>query len=309
MTALILHPKTVDLYRRRDALRAELAGLLRQRLHLLFEELPALRYRYTELFGPLERAIEEKTLEMSERKRMAELLILKLDRGQTLDAKTIALTMKIVYNEFQRLRTQVERMAGKQQRTEGRGFHFVEGRAEGTERLTHAEIDRRHRDDIRRLYRTLAKRLHPDRNGDHDPLRAAYWEMTRNAYDRRDLDLLRTLANVVVTGPALMPSNAPAGVAEEIVNLLDVVAKERVRLLELRGSEPYATREKFDDERWVAAKQEGLRRRLEELEKEVKRYDELLAPILSRSGDLVRPENVPDLWSNFLEDVYLSGRF
>ena len=311
MTELILHPKTVELRRRRDLLRARLAELVRRRITLLFEEIPSLRYRYTELFGRLEREIEEKTLEMSQRRRMMELFMLKIDRGQPLDEKTITLTLKAVYREFERLRAQVHRMSSGTPPNgsfehENPGTHHSQRPNPG--RTPESRI-REERIECKKLYRKLAKRLHPDITAGEDPLEKTYWELTRTGYERGDLELLRTLVNVVESGPAVGREGRIESTAEEIVRLIEIVDREERRIGEIETTEPWSTRLKFDDPRWVAERQQGLEKKISEIEEETARYDEFLAPILSRGGERVTPSSVSDIWSNFVEDVYLSGRY
>lgn len=319
MTEIVLHPKTVELRRRRDQLRRRLAELVGRRIALLFDEIPALRSRYTELFGMLEREIEEKTLAMSQRRRMMELFSLKLQRGQELDEKTITLTLKAVYREFERLRGQVDRMAGRAAEPDEVG-----GRPAARRRSTgglsgndHVRIGtttpesrlRENRIERKKLYRRLARRLHPDIVRDHDLLQRTYWDLTQKAYQRDDLDLLRTLLNVVESGPGVVRDGTFESTAEEIVRLIELVDREEKRVIEIETTEPYVTRAKLFDEAWAEARQEELRRKIAGIEKETAICDEFLAPILSRGGERVTPESVASIWSDFVEDVYLSGRF
>ena len=309
VSELILHPKTVALQKKVKALREELADLLQQRMYLIFEELPALRYRYTELFGPLEREIEVKTLKMSERKRLVELFALKLDRGQRLDQKMIDLTMKAVYNEFRRVRKQVERMAGKERKkAEGEGFRIPGLSDTKTTRDPEAKRTQTRR-ELRSLYRNLAKRLHPDRCQQQDALTGTYWEMTCTAYERADLDLLRMLANVVETGVGLVIEGKMPGPAEEAVHLIEIIDKEKKRLHEMTRSEPYTIRKKLDDSNWVSIKQQQLRDQLQGIEKEIEKCDQFLAPLMAGHDEEVHPDVVQKTWTSFVEDVYLSGRF
>jgi predicted nuclease with TOPRIM domain len=90
--ALIIHPEVAERRRRIEALRRKLAELFDEHARITFEELPVLRSRYDELFGALERRTQERMLDLRQRKRMVELFALKIDRGQTLDAKMVELS-------------------------------------------------------------------------------------------------------------------------------------------------------------------------------------------------------------------------
>ncbi len=63
------------------------------------------------------------------------------------------------------------------------------------------------------------------------------------------------------------------------------------------------------DEGWIDEKRAALSAELKSLDEEVAKCDRFLAPILAGRGEDVRPETVQNMWSNFLEDVYLSGRY
>ncbi len=310
MSHLILHPKTVELRARRDRMRARLAELVGERLTILYEELPRLRYLYSEHFGALERAIEEKTLEMSERKRMVELFVLKLDRGQKLDRETINLTLKAVYREFARMRGQIERMVGKEAKREGIIGGSVSNGAATFKRVASGreERSRDRRIEMKKLYRVLAKRLHPDVAGENDQLTTTYWDIACRAYEREDLDLMRTLVNVIETGAEVGSKRGDLDAAEEIVRLIGLIGDEESRLQELRSSEPYSTRNKLEDDGWIEGMRDRLRERIREIEEKTAEYNEFLAPILSRGGTLVTPESMADVWTSFLDEAYLSGR-
>ena len=131
--------------------------------------------------------------------------------------------------------------------------------------------------------------------------------------EREDLDLLRTLENVVATGPSIALAGAVATpeppMAEQIVSLIEIVERERRTLVDLQNSEPWTLRRKLDDERWIARQQEILREKIAEIDEEVTRCNEFLAPILSRTGTRITPDNVAEIWNSFVDDVYLSGRF
>lgn len=310
MSQLILHPRSAALRQHIDLLRRELAAHVEQRMRITFEELPAIRYRYTELFGDLERAIQKKTLEMSERKRLVELFALKLDRGQKLDEKMIELTMKSVYKEFEQIRARIVRETGKaEHKAEGHGWWIPDTTtvvdSDGTAQ------PRRRKEELRNLYRRLAKRLHPDTSRGENPLTEMWWDVVQRSYEREDLNALHTMVNIVETvgtkegecEPTLHQLEAEEGRLERIL------ATEQERLRALKEQEPYTLKETLRDEAWIAEKRAALSAELQSIGEETAKCDTFLAPILAGKGEEIQPETVQTLWSNFLEDVYLSGRY
>ncbi len=314
MSHLIVHPHTIALRKQVHSLHTTLGNLVRKRIHLTFEELPAIRYRYATLFGSLEREIEQRTLEMSERKRLVELFALKLDRGQTLDRKTIELTMKVVYKEFENIRSRVMRETAKAaKKAEGKGFM-------GSDITVNQEpVTALRRKELRECYRTLAKRLHPDTRKVDNALTETWWELVQRSYQRHDIHSLRTLLNIVETtgtmgtsGTASTANSAePSAITleKEKRNLEQAIATEQERLRTLQTEEPYSIRQQLDDETWVAQQKQELQKEIEAVKTETAKCDEFLKPILAGKAEDITPETVQTIWSNFIEDAYLSGRY
>ena len=119
---------------------------------------------------------------------------------------------------------------------------------------------------------------------------------------------MRSLVNIIETGPEVGTGRGDLDAAEEIVRLIGLIDAEESRLEELRNSEPYSTRAKLEDENWIARVSERLKEKIAEVEAKTAEYNEFLAPILSRSGTIITPESMSDVWSSFMDEAYLSGR-
>jgi hypothetical protein len=65
-------------------------------------------------------------------------------------------------------------------------------------------------------------------------------------------------------------------------------------------------REGMDDVRWVAMRRQSIEDDLAGIEREIGKCDRFLAPILA--GQLASPEVVGNIWSSFVEDMYLNNR-
>jgi hypothetical protein len=301
--SLILHPDISVLRGRIAALAEELTDCFDERLRLSFEILPALRHHYTELFGALEREVQERTLAMSERKRMVELFSVKLDRGQKLDAMMVELVLRAVHNEFGRIRSRVEgavnvgerRQRGKPAAANGAG-HDNHG----------ADSPRQRALQARDLYRRLAKRLHPDLHGDHDELSKKYWELVQEGNMRGDLPLLRTLLHLIETIGDMHAMGSRTLEAEE-QRLHEAVKSERAIVDSLKNEEIYRICDKLKDEQWIAARTAELEAELRGVEEEIEKCDRFLAPILSLRQSS-EPYIVQKTWEDFVETMYLNNR-
>jgi ribosomal protein L15 len=300
--SLILHPDISLLRGRIATLATELTDCFDERLRLSFEVLPGLRHRYTELFGTLERKVQERTLAMSERRRMVELFSVKLDRGQKLDAMMVELVLRAVHNEFGRIRSRVEGAVNVGERR-GRGKSAGSGAAGAPHE---ADSPRQRALQGRDLYRRLAKRLHPDLHGDHDPLSKKYWELVQEANMRGDLPLLRTLLHLVETFVDMNAMSSRTLEAEED-RLRAAVKGERAIVDSLKNEEVYGLAEKLKDEEWIAARTAELESELRGVEEEIEKCDRFLAPILSlRQSN--EPYIVQKTWEDFVETMYLNNR-
>ncbi len=298
MTAIILHPDVLLLRERIEEHRRALADLFDERMELSFETLPRLRSAYSELFGELERKIQERTLAMSERRRMVELFSLKLDRGQKLDGKMVDLVLRAVHNEFARIRSRLERTSDRSRR----GYHPRSGQSgEGF------ESPRERAEQTRLLYRRLAKRLHPDMGNARDSVNAKYWDLVQKGYLRGDLEMLRTVANLIDS-----IGGDRTGSFESLVNeerrMAAAVRNERTRLASIRSEEPFTIEAGLKDAAWIERRRGGLESELAKIDEEISKCDRFLTPVLAAVHKVNSPEAVQTIWSGFVESMYFNNR-
>lgn len=310
MSSIILHPDVIRAKERIAELRRRLARLLDEHVMLNAELLPKLRDRYAVLFGDLERQLQERTLEMSQRKRMVELFALKLDRGQKLDAKMVELVMKAVGNEFAEIRQRVRRAVGQEDPApRSSGPSRSRGAAGGSAPADGEGTPRQRMEEARRLYRSLAKKLHPDVRPEADELSGVYWDLVQKGYLRGDLQLLRTLENVVESaGGAGAAGRASATPEAEETRLTGAVAQEERRLAALKAGEPFTLKEQLEDEQWVAGRRAGMEKELAAVEEEIDKCNRFLDPILESARSASPPEVARDIWANWVDEMYFNHR-
>lgn len=304
MNALILHPEIHSRRQRIAAHRRELAALFAERLELNFEILPRLRQTFAELFGDLERKIQERTLEMSERRRMVELFSIKLDRGQRVDARMVELVMKAVHNEFGRVRKRMRHEMDNDSLQSG-GFRIHRRRAANT-----SDSPRQAEREVQQLYRQLAKRLHPDMQRGTDEVAATYWEVVQQGYHRGDLAMLRTVANVLETINTIyapLSNSADLLAAEERQIIAALKAEQRV-VSAMKSQEPYSIRDGMANEQWIEQHRQQMEQELAAIEIEIAKCDRFLTPVLSAVHHVSSPEAVQTIWSNFVETMYVNSR-
>lgn len=297
VTSIILHPEYAGRGRRIEALRLELAEVFDRHIELRFDVLPALRARYEQIFGELERQVQTRTLDRSRRRRMVELFALKLDRGEKLDARIVELVMKAVGAEFQRISDRAERTHGERRRASA-------GRPAAARE---EDSPRTRADECRRLYRQLARRLHPDLCGADNALTGRYWHLAQEGYLGHDLQLLRSITHLVSEVARETPTGPDAFVAEE-KRLRRSIDAERAQIESLTIAEPYSIREDLDDEQWTAERKRAFEQELAAIETEIEKCNGFLDPILATAKDASPPAVARDIWANFVETMYINNR-
>ncbi len=298
---LVLHSETARRRRYVAYLRHQLGLIFAERVRLNFELIPALRERYHELFSDLEQTLQLRTLEFAERRRIVELISLKLDRGQKLDEKSVELVLKAVRTEFARVRARLH----KPQNDGGRRSINAEWGIE----QTHHESTRTRAEELRDLYRGLVRRLHPDaaaeREGD-DGQRRHYWDLVQLGYFRGDIGLLRTLAHVVET----------LGNTEEIsIDLLAIeehrlksaIRSEQAHIDLLMETDLIRMRADFDLPDRINELRDEMKSEIAELEANILTCDTFLKSVLG-GRKIPPPEVLQTLWSDFVEHVYINKR-
>ena len=135
--------------------------------------------------------------------------------------------------------------------------------------------------ELKSLHRTLIKRLHPDLHPNQSEEAVRFFAIAQTAYERGNLDLLRSVA-VATEGMGDAPNDNPPDISnlsdgEAAIELEITLAHERVteqRLEELKRSNPYALGEKLEDGAWVIGRTSELKRQIEEQKEATRAYDD-----------------------------------
>ncbi len=166
----------------------ELSTILEEIFLLRHKILPALHEEYDTHFKLLVDKIQKKQLEEREYHRYAELLLIKLQRGEHLTESVLQIIQSLVRQEFNRIRSRLE------------GTRADLSRKHASEYLDHdaSQIPISKQPDTVRLYKALAKQLHPDSSYKIDNA-DEYWHIVQDLYKRNKIMQLKEIHQLIET--------------------------------------------------------------------------------------------------------------
>lgn len=256
---LMLHPQWAALDAKRRQLREELTGL-HQRLEEQKLYADHLQARFKSLIGPLEIERLRAQAEGAYWRVKHAAIARQLSDGAALRS----IDMQAIEREAQAARAQWDaRVRGEiQQLSQGKARVAT---AIAVPEATWAEV--------KRLYRALCRRLHPDVS-DADPQAfEVYWPLVQQAYRGADVEMLATLSQII---PATTPATAALdswSVLRMDIHRLEELARGLVcRLAENERNPPLCFATQLDDAQWIDARCDALRREVAVLDEECARF-------------------------------------
>lgn len=237
-SAIQLHPEVAALHAQIHALRDELARAVAYHDELRHTAIPYLEAVYQQALGPAHLAALHAQVEAQRAKRLVELAMQAVNRGQP--APPVAGLTAQVEQELAAWRQHIAAMAdGVQQATRALA-----------QTLTAADTAA-----LKRLYRDLVRRLHPDANPSQGERERQLWQQVQEAHRDGDLARLRVLAETVMSAQSL-----PTG-----PDALEVLQAQRQRLQDgilalsaasvaLEQRPPLSLRAQLADPTWIAAR-------------------------------------------------------
>jgi hypothetical protein len=122
--------------------------------------------------------------------------------------------------------------------------------------------------ELRKLYRVMARQLHPDINPNLTEAQSNLWHQVRNAYETGDLDRLKALQIVYEKELNGFESMKDQMTEEELLLKVSIL-KEGIKVLDeqilaIRSEFPFTVQDQIKDDVWVAEKVEEIRKSIEE---------------------------------------------
>lgn len=257
---LILSKKFAALQEKRKLLQAELVKLIADRDELLSVVKPHLEARYYALVGKEQYRLFALRNEVLRTRRKIELFRVAVNRGEMPDPELIESRLD------EELKQWVEKLEELKGKIEWAGYYSR------LPRLTAAEAIK-----LKKLYRKLVRKLHPDFNEEQPASFKHLWERVNVAYQNSDLEELQTLLLLLsdhkedLAAPSTMEQ-----LAADTEKLRDKIDQLLKNLAEVNEHFPFKYREKLADESWVASQVKAVKNQIEEMERRRLHYASLL---------------------------------
>lgn len=239
-------------------LRSELADLFETRENMLSQEQPQLTALYTALIGTLQ--YDEYALQVAIRrlKRKSQLIQVYINRGVRVDYKQIETQLEQEFYEYkQQLNAQEESLRAAKAILEA------------------PEISPDDSADMKRIYRLLVKRLHPDWNPNLPESMRDLFVRAQAAYKSCDVQELRNILLMLdsVEKVEVKPETLDDDIARLEKTKADLVAK----IEKMNTCFPFSYRDKLSDKDWVRQKQESIKHNIAALQEELHTWEAYLA--------------------------------
>lgn len=223
--------------------------------------------KYDSFFRDSEITIQKKSLELSEIQRRVELLMIKVHRGEKITPEIVASINYMVDKEYERLHERMNDVSlSKKQLNKHRETNDSE---------------------IPKLYRLLAKKLHPDYN-DVNPFTKRMWENTQYAYKHKDVRTLQSLYEILIgNNHEINNDNDSLEMLEAQKNKLEAtVVYEQKKLAKLLSQEPFTLEQQLQDEIWISFQRLELQKNIDQLEYDIRQTQQ-------RYKNIVGEEHIP----------------
>jgi len=246
-------------------LRTELSMLVLERDNLLYHECKNIEMAYMLSIGGLEYKAYKIECAILRLKRKLELMQAKKNRQEEIDLSAIEEVLDAEFAEYlSKLNEQIDRMNAALERSYG-------------QMLTGEEIR-----EMKKLYRSIVKALHPDLHPDLSEDGIRLFHNAVRAYEYGDLNGLRIISEMVAE-PALpaMDSDGRALLVKEKERLSKLLQSIKARILEIKSEYPYTMKSFIQSPDRIEA-------RKAELEKNIKQLNEVHAVYAAEFEKMLR---------------------
>lgn len=261
------HPEDQALREEIARLRASLTAQLLQKDDLLLVQSKRLETAYLRRFGALELKLYEAWCDCYRAKKKVKLIRASQNRRERADLRRIEQTLDEELSGYrEELEKRFSRVADVMEQRQGPG-------------LTNRGIK-----ELKELYRTAVKALHPDLHPGEDETRAQKLQQAMRAYRAGDLNTLRAICDTM--GPeGETKSSALDELREEASRLRKQIRSYDKQLEAIKAEYPFNSRIYLEDEAQGAAHEAELLAKLKELRERTEQYEAAASAMLERENE------------------------
>jgi len=294
-----LHPDAQRLRERATELRSALREAAERGHRMSTQERPRLLALYDELFGELERELQDLALRCAELGRRVELLTVKVARGESITPEIVDLVNKVVDKEYARFHQRLRE-----------AFDMTSSQRED---IAQARLGAEPDTELVDMYRTAVKRLHPDvaKPSAED---AELWHRLQDAWEQRDASKLRTIVTMLGADEPDADVSANRGIDElqrDVEQLEAKLRAEERKIRRMEGQEPFVFASEINNEAWKrnhrAELETSIAAKKKELDDHKRNYRDLAGGDIAEGTDL-RPKEDVDFNKDFRDNTYFNNR-
>ena len=232
-----------------DAMRMTIASMLAEIEDIFSRQNPRIEVEWQLIIGSWENKLLEAQIDMRRAKRRYSLVQAKVNSGAPIDIREVEEQLDTELSDW------MHQLDGAVER-----YERAVSAQERTVQITMAEAD-----EQKRIFRILAKRLHPDLHPNLDESTRALFALAQMAYRQADLKMLKSLE--VSTAHLSVGSQAPSSLEEAQATIDELQAQVdelQDRIEKIKQDHPYCLKEKLDDAAWVEEYVSQLKGEIEE---------------------------------------------
>lgn len=271
MNPLSLNPEWQKLADEIALLREELAKLLTETDNLMRIVKPNLLALYQTKIGTWELRLLEAKCALARLKRKIELAQARLNQGRKPDWTEIEGQLDLEFLQWQaELKETVARIEAAQSRLQ----HL----------LPAAETH-----ELKKLYRALARKLHPDLNPRQGEDAGRLWLRVQDAYEAGDLEELKALALLADAFAEIPLPSAIEALQEQRPVLEKQIASKLAQIEQVQAQPPFTLRRQLQDEEWLTERRQQIKSQIEETERARAALEKHCQTLLKETGNGSEP--------------------
>lgn len=267
MNNLILNPEYQNLIKEIEELKIQISTLIEERDQLLYHDCKIIKAEYMSKIGVLEYKVYEFQIKYLRLKRKIELYQIHINRQESIDEKAVENQLETEYKEYQK---KIKEMSEEVQ--------------ESLATLNNKNLSKDDAIEIKKLYRTLIKKLHPDLNPNYNERTKQLLLQVEQAYKNGDL---QSIKSIDLLTDDITEETIELGEFDELKNkkekLLEIIKNLNSSIEKIKTSFPYNQINFLNDNEKISIKQKELNSTLDEYKLAYKALEEQLTQM---KGDL-----------------------